>query len=81
MLVPFPFATHDHQAVNAAYLEKAGAAVVVAEKDLNAQALAETVLGLMSDSERLAAMGLAARSQAKPDAARAIAQELTRLAA
>jgi len=81
LLVPFPFATHDHQTINATFLEKAGAAVVVKEKDLNAQVLADTVLGLMKDSGRLKAMGLAARSQAKPDAARLIAQELTRLAA
>lgn len=81
ILVPFPYATHDHQAVNSSYLEKAGAAVVINERDLNARELADTVLGILGDAEKLGAMGRAALSQARPDAARAIALELTRLAA
>lgn len=81
VLVPFPFATHDHQSVNASFLERAGAAVVLAEKDLNAQKLTDTVLGLLNDAENLRAMAQAARSQAKPQAARVIAEALTRLAA
>jgi UDP-N-acetylglucosamine--N-acetylmuramyl-(pentapeptide) pyrophosphoryl-undecaprenol N-acetylglucosamine transferase len=81
VLVPFPHATHDHQSVNASYLSRAGAAVVVTEKDLNAQRLAETVLGLMGDADKLTAMGRAALSQGKPDAAGLIADELLRLAA
>jgi UDP-N-acetylglucosamine--N-acetylmuramyl-(pentapeptide) pyrophosphoryl-undecaprenol N-acetylglucosamine transferase len=81
VLVPFPHATHDHQSVNASYLEKAGAAVVISEKDLNAQGLAGTVLGLLGDADKLRAMGEAALSQGKPQAARVIAEELTRLAA
>jgi UDP-N-acetylglucosamine--N-acetylmuramyl-(pentapeptide) pyrophosphoryl-undecaprenol N-acetylglucosamine transferase len=81
LLVPFPFATHDHQSVNASYLEKAGAAVVVSEKQLSANVLADTVLGLFADADKLSAMGRAALSQAKPDAARAIAEELSLLAA
>lgn len=81
VLVPFPFATHDHQSVNASFLEKAGAAVVVPEKELNAKVLVNTVLPLIGDARKLDAMGRAARSQAKPDAARAIAEELSRIAA
>lgn len=81
VLVPFPHATHDHQSVNASYLSNAGAAVVIQEKQLNAQVLADTILGLMSDAAKLREMGQAARSQARPQAARVIAEELTRLAA
>ena len=81
VLVPFPFATHDHQSVNASQLEKAGAAVVVAEKNLNATVLADTVLALFADTRKLEAMERAALSLAKPEAARTIAEELTRLAA
>ncbi|MFP5223023.1 MAG: undecaprenyldiphospho-muramoylpentapeptide beta-N-acetylglucosaminyltransferase [Acidobacteriota bacterium] len=81
VLVPFPHATHDHQSVNASYLERAGAAVVIPEKQLNVQVLTDTVLGLLGDADKLSEMGRAARSQARPQAARAIAEELTRLAA
>lgn len=35
LLVPFPFATDDHQTANARFLEQTGAARVVLEKDLN----------------------------------------------
>jgi UDP-N-acetylglucosamine--N-acetylmuramyl-(pentapeptide) pyrophosphoryl-undecaprenol N-acetylglucosamine transferase len=81
VLVPFPYATSDHQTVNASFLTGAGAAVAIAEKDLNAGILADTVLALTGEAGRLAAMGRAARGLAKPDAARVIAEELTRLAA
>jgi len=81
VLVPFPHATHDHQRMNASWLERAGAAVVIDEKNLNADLLAETILGLLGDQDKLQAMGRAARAQAKPDAAGVIARELTRLAA
>ncbi len=36
LLVPFPFATDDHQTANATVLEKTGDARVVSEKDLTA---------------------------------------------
>ena len=81
ILVPFPYATHDHQSVNASYLGRAGAAVVIAEKDLDAGQLAQIIADILGDPAKLAAMGRAAASQAKPDAARIIASELTRLAA
>ncbi len=81
VLVPFPHATHDHQRVNASVLECAGAALVILERDLNAQTLGDAVLAILENEQTLDAMGRAARAQAKPDAARAIAQELTRLAA
>lgn len=81
VLIPFPFATHDHQSVNASYLERAGAAVVLPERDLDAGRLADVILELTGDAARLAAMGLAARQEARPAAARDIAVELSRLAA
>ncbi len=34
VLVPYPFATQDHQAANAAHLEEAGAAVVMTDREL-----------------------------------------------
>jgi UDP-N-acetylglucosamine--N-acetylmuramyl-(pentapeptide) pyrophosphoryl-undecaprenol N-acetylglucosamine transferase len=39
LLVPFPFATDNHQEFNARWLEKTGAAQVVLEKDLSAEKL------------------------------------------
>ncbi|MHC1789884.1 undecaprenyldiphospho-muramoylpentapeptide beta-N-acetylglucosaminyltransferase [Solidesulfovibrio sp.] len=80
-LIPFPFATHDHQSVNAAFLARAGAAEVVAQKDLAGFDLAGALIGLLEDRERLARMGRAAAAEARPDAADRIAAALIGLAA
>ncbi|GAB6126080.1 undecaprenyldiphospho-muramoylpentapeptide beta-N-acetylglucosaminyltransferase [Humidesulfovibrio idahonensis] len=79
VLVPFPFAAHDHQRVNAQHLADLGAAVLVHQKDLSAHALAELVPGLLGDTARLAAMGRAARTFARPEAASLIADGLEEL--
>ena len=81
VLVPFPHATRDHQTVNANFHAREGAAVVVAESDLTAGSLTDTMLTLMGDADRLSAMGRSARNLARPLAAREIAEELSRLAA
>jgi UDP-N-acetylglucosamine--N-acetylmuramyl-(pentapeptide) pyrophosphoryl-undecaprenol N-acetylglucosamine transferase len=76
ILVPFGAAAGGHQLENARALEKAGAAVVIAEKDLTAESLAGTVVELFKDRARLAGMGLKARALARPDAARDLARLL-----
>lgn len=81
LLIPFPFATHDHQTVNAAFLAKNGAAEVVAQKDLPGYDLAAAVIGLLGDPARLARMGEASVASALPDAADRIALALLDLAA
>lgn len=80
-LIPFPFATHDHQSVNAAFLADAGAAEVVAQKDLAGMDLAGALIGLLADPGRLARMGEAAAKAALPDAADRIAEAVLELAA
>ncbi|OLN25840.1 UDP-N-acetylglucosamine--N-acetylmuramyl-(pentapeptide) pyrophosphoryl-undecaprenol N-acetylglucosamine transferase [Desulfovibrio sp. DV] len=79
-LIPFPFATHDHQSVNAAFLAKAGAAEVVAQSALPGFDLAGALVTLLADPDRLAAMGRAAANEALPDAAERIAAALLGMA-
>jgi UDP-N-acetylglucosamine--N-acetylmuramyl-(pentapeptide) pyrophosphoryl-undecaprenol N-acetylglucosamine transferase len=81
VLVPYPHATADHQTWNARFMERAGAAVVVADEELDGPRLAHETAELLSAPSRLAAMANAARSVARPDAAERIADELLRLAA
>ncbi|NDY56048.1 undecaprenyldiphospho-muramoylpentapeptide beta-N-acetylglucosaminyltransferase [Desulfovibrio sulfodismutans] len=81
ILIPFPFATHDHQTVNASFMAKAGAAVVIDQKRLDPASLADLVLNLFDHPERLSAMALAAGKLAAPRAAETIAHELSALAA
>ena len=80
ILVPYPHASADHQTANARYLEAAGAAVVVADAELDAARLAREVGALLADRDRLAAMAGAARALALPDAAERIARETLALA-
>ena len=76
LLVPFPHAAHDHQTFNARAVEKAGAALLLPEGELDGERLAETILGLFNDPGRLGAMGAAALALAKPDAASLVVDQL-----
>jgi len=76
VLVPYPYAAADHQAVNARFMEQAGAAVVIEDSELSPARLAQEVGALLADPTRLAAMARASAALARPDAARAIAAEL-----
>ena len=78
VLVPFPFAVDDHQSTNARYLADAGAAIVLAQSELNPERLAGLLASLTRD--RLAAMAQNARALAKPDAAREVASICMELA-
>ena len=79
ILVPYPYATADHQTLNARHFERGGGAVVVPEQELErVPALVDELLG---DRPRLESMSAAMRSMARPDAADEIAEELIALAA
>jgi UDP-N-acetylmuramate--alanine ligase len=80
ILVPYPHATADHQAKNARWMADAGAAVVIADGDLDARRLAAEVDLLLGDPGRLERMAAAARAVARPDAAKRIAEEVLRTA-
>jgi UDP-N-acetylglucosamine--N-acetylmuramyl-(pentapeptide) pyrophosphoryl-undecaprenol N-acetylglucosamine transferase len=81
ILIPYPHAAADHQTANARYMEAAGAAAVIADSELTPARLAQEVGALLADRSRLATMARAAAAVAKPDAARAIADELLAAAA
>ncbi len=80
VLVPYPHATADHQTKNARWAERAGAAVVVPDDELDGPRLAREVAALLGAPQRMAEMGKAAAAAAKPDAAERIADELLELA-
>jgi UDP-N-acetylglucosamine--N-acetylmuramyl-(pentapeptide) pyrophosphoryl-undecaprenol N-acetylglucosamine transferase len=76
VLVPYPYATADHQAFNARYMADAGAAVVIPDKELTGARLAHEVGALLADTARLGAMTRASAELARPDAAARVAAEL-----
>jgi UDP-N-acetylglucosamine--N-acetylmuramyl-(pentapeptide) pyrophosphoryl-undecaprenol N-acetylglucosamine transferase len=79
ILVPYPYATGNHQDANARFMERAGAAVVIPDAELDGPRLAREVGGLLAAPQRMAEMSNAAQAVAKPDAAERVADELLRL--
>ncbi len=79
ILVPFPYATHDHQMTNARYLEQRGAALVLAQSYLDEVNLARVILDLLAMPGKLREMGLAAHNAGRPDAAKKIVQEIEKI--
>lgn len=73
ILVPFPQASDDHQRLNAEAVVAAGGATMILDADLTGTILAALVAELAADPQRRAAMGRAARTLARPDAAERIA--------
>lgn len=78
ILVPYPFAGA-HQRLNASYLAGEGAAVMVADADLDADRLVRETTSLLDDRRR-AAMASAASRLGRPDAATDLARELLAMA-
>ena len=68
ILVPFPYATDDHQSRNARCLVDRGAAFLLAEERLDADSLAALLGALHRDRERVEAMSRAAYDAAVRDA-------------
>ena len=79
VLVPLPTAAADHQTYNARALADAGAAILLPERELTADSLGKTVMGLLADQARLAAIGGGARGRGQPDAAKQIASTILTL--
>jgi UDP-N-acetylglucosamine--N-acetylmuramyl-(pentapeptide) pyrophosphoryl-undecaprenol N-acetylglucosamine transferase len=69
ILVPYPFAADDHQTRNAEVFAAAGAAMLVQERDLDAQKLASLAASILQDLPTFKQMAKAARALAVPDAA------------
>jgi UDP-N-acetylglucosamine--N-acetylmuramyl-(pentapeptide) pyrophosphoryl-undecaprenol N-acetylglucosamine transferase len=80
ILVPLPTAADDHQTKNAEVLARSGAAEVIAQKDLTGALLADRVLALARDGQRRQALATAARTFARPNAAKAIVDKALELA-
>lgn len=72
VLVPYPYAAADHQMKNALLLEKADAAVVIKDSELDGETLFQTVSRLMSDAERREKLAENASKFAIEDAAQKI---------
>jgi len=79
ILIPLPTASDNHQFRNAQAMEQAGAARLVTDVDWTGQRFVSEVLSLLDEPGRLEKMSTAARTFAKPDAARRAADVLESL--
>jgi UDP-N-acetylglucosamine--N-acetylmuramyl-(pentapeptide) pyrophosphoryl-undecaprenol N-acetylglucosamine transferase len=80
ILIPLPTATDDHQRRNAEALVRHGAADMIEQRSLTGEGLAGALLAMAADAGRRARMSAAARSLARPDAARVIVDRVLALA-
>lgn len=68
ILIPSPNVTHNHQMKNALDLEKAGAAIVIAENDLNPNNFISSIDHILLDSKYADEMSAASKKLGVPDA-------------
>lgn len=80
ILVPLGIAMDDHQTGNARILSEASAAILLPERNFNAEALGSALATLLANPARLGAMARAARGRVKSNAAGALADLVEEIA-
>jgi UDP-N-acetylglucosamine--N-acetylmuramyl-(pentapeptide) pyrophosphoryl-undecaprenol N-acetylglucosamine transferase len=76
ILIPSPNVTNNHQYYNAKTLADKDAAIIMDERELSAARLANAILKLFGDREKLNRLGEAAAKQGRPDATDVIAEDI-----
>ncbi len=79
LLIPYPFATADHQRYNAEILRKEGAAQIIFQRDLTGEILAQKLSFVLSDEERSKRMAEQSRKMGRPDASSLLVNEMEKL--
>ena len=80
ILIPFPYATGDHQLHNARYFTERGAAQLLPDSEVTATTLRQRVEALLNDDERRKTLARRMRELATPGAADEVAGRLLRAA-
>jgi UDP-N-acetylglucosamine--N-acetylmuramyl-(pentapeptide) pyrophosphoryl-undecaprenol N-acetylglucosamine transferase len=78
IFIPYPYAVDDHQRRNAEALLKKGAGFMLLDRELSGESLAQLIMDLVDNPERIEEAGRNARNLARLDAARVIVDELTK---
>ncbi|SFS61283.1 undecaprenyldiphospho-muramoylpentapeptide beta-N-acetylglucosaminyltransferase [Paenibacillus sp. 453mf] len=79
ILIPSPNVTNNHQEANARALEKAGAAHVLLEKDMNGDTLFHSIEAIIGDEGRKRSMSSISKQLGKPDSAAVLVAEMRRI--
>jgi len=80
ILVPYPYATGQHQEHNARILVEAGAAAMILDRELSGEKVAATVLHLLKDTEARRRMSTRSKAMGYPNAAADVVEVLFELA-
>lgn len=78
ILIPYPHAAENHQALNAAIFERAGAAEVLEQEKTNEESLSAKISSLLENPGRLEKMAVRSRELAVPNAARRVVEAIAR---
>jgi UDP-N-acetylglucosamine--N-acetylmuramyl-(pentapeptide) pyrophosphoryl-undecaprenol N-acetylglucosamine transferase len=81
VLIPLPTAAEDHQTLNARIFERAGAAVLLPQREITAGSLAIALRGLLDDPARLGKMSAQAAALAPTNAAERVAETILKACA
>ncbi len=73
ILIPYPFAAEDHQTLNAQIFERAGAAMLLPQREISGGSLADKLIVLLDDANRLSEMSAKCAALAPKDAAERVA--------
>ncbi len=76
ILIPYPYATADHQTKNAEILKREGACLVIYDRNLTSQLLVKTIGKLFEDSGKMKKMARAAKEFFPKDAVKIIGQNI-----
>ena len=79
VLVPYPFASDNHQELNAESLQGAGASVMIRQDNLTGKTLADAIRRFYEDAGYLSEHSSGAAAMGRPRAAMVIADDFTKL--
>jgi len=76
ILIPYPYATNQHQEINARSMVRSGGAEMILERDLTGEDMARAIMKYMDNRQVLKDMGTQAEKMGKKDAAKVIVDQL-----
>jgi UDP-N-acetylglucosamine--N-acetylmuramyl-(pentapeptide) pyrophosphoryl-undecaprenol N-acetylglucosamine transferase len=79
ILIPFPYATNNHQEINAREFVEEGASVIIPSSRLSGAKLASVIINLENNPEQINEMERQAKNLSKPKASERIADECYKL--
>jgi UDP-N-acetylglucosamine--N-acetylmuramyl-(pentapeptide) pyrophosphoryl-undecaprenol N-acetylglucosamine transferase len=80
ILIPYPYASDNHQELNSRVLEEKCAARVLLDRELTGESLAHEILSLIDKEENMRSMSCRSKSFGQPDATRKMVNIVYRLA-